>query len=487
MDNTRNLLYSIVYYVKDASKLFDPNSISDSIVTIFDLGETGKEFKKIGDISQTIIKERFNALNQSVRKELNFTILDIYPITRKDSKYFNLVIITKNGLRAYIALDTYYSSKRIENEEQILEKDANKIYRYRPQMKYSMIIRQIAEPSNATIIEESEGDRAMKALQKHLIFNQIYYLEKRYFIFYKDEFKNRSYIDMIEFEENNLIRQDHTNILMGEVKNKEVISNVLKFDIKKEIYNIQKLPSTGIYDLNNLLKNIDYENNMPANINFLDSNEHYSYSSMHLFANQMFYAPEEYLVMTSSELIYLSKLRPIDTLYTILNTLDHTGTSNDYIYFINEYGLCEAAAMLLNIMCNKNMIFYQKVEQTVHHPVDEVNINISNILLMDNTEIKNTDKIMDIATNQFVKLIEYTLRDMNKGDGMKMDPGSSSRESRGMSKLQINIGQPITDVQSSKINCNIFFVIYSYFICDVYVLGKNCKVILGGESVYTYW
>lgn len=355
-----------------------------------------------------------------------------------------------------------------------MEIDKNKIVRNRPSMRYSMIIKQIAEPSNATIIDEIEGDRALKLLQKHLTYNQVFYLEKKFFIFYKDDYKKKSFIDIIEYEENNLIKQDESsNLTHAHFRNKEIISNILKFDINKEVYSIQKIPSTlkhqsHEFDISNLFKETEYENLVPRNINYLDSNENFSCSCMHIFATQMFSAPEETVVMTSSELVYLSKLRPIDLLFKILTESDST-TAFDYDYsnFINDYGLNETAVMLLTIMSNRNFIFYRKYEETIvneSHSENNLitNVNVSSILMMDTNEVKNNDKLIDIATNNYVKLIDVAFQTFNinlKGVNVSDDGKKSVEKLRGLKQSEIAIGQPITDLQSSRIN----FISYSLY------------------------
>jgi hypothetical protein len=59
VDDTRNILYALIYYIESKERLFDLNSVYSSEVKYFFLGGDGKDFREIGSIKQKEIKEKF--------------------------------------------------------------------------------------------------------------------------------------------------------------------------------------------------------------------------------------------------------------------------------------------------------------------------------------------------------------------------------------------------------------------------------------------
>jgi hypothetical protein len=472
VDNTRRLLYCLIYYTNDERNIYNTEAVYDSAVHVYDLGVDGMGFEKLGEISQTNIRDRFNYLSgQPNRRENNFIILDIYPTTRAESKSYNLVIVTKMGLRAYIKFDPYFSNapiKDIKDEERMLEFDKNSIYRIRPSMRYTIILKQIPEPSNATIIQGNEFDPALRALHRAFTYNQIFYLERKFFIFYKDDTKKRAYIDVVEYEESDQVKLQEQFSHLNLYRSKETISNILKFNFNKEVYAMLKVPysqrsSQLDFDSSSLLKLIDYENIQPRNLNYLDvMNEHLSYLCMHTFAKQLFLPPEEIMVMTSSELVTVSKMRPIDNLFKIILDIDNPNEplSDEFLTFLQEYGISETAFMLLTIMSNRSFVFYRKFEETVIHDtsaITESHVNKSNILMMDSTEIKNNERTSNFAQILFFKLIEFAV-----SNGSNKTYLNQKEERKVDSKWDMNIiGQIAEESQTGKINF-ISYALYMY-------------------------
>lgn len=472
VDNTRRILYCLIYYTNDERNIYNTDAVYDSAVHVYDLGIDGMGFEKLGEISQTHIKERFNYVSgQPNKRENNFIILDIYSISRAESKSYNLVIITKMGLRAYIKFDPYFSNAPIKDnrdEEKMLEIDKNSIYRIRPSMRYTIVLKQIPEPSNATIIQGNEFDPALRALHRAFTYNQIFYLERKFFIFYKDDNKKRAYIDVIEYEESDQVKLQEQFSHLNLYRSKETISNILKFNFQKEIYAMIKVPysqrtSQLDFDSSSLLKLIDYENIQPRNLNYIDAiNEHLSYACMNTFAKQLFLPPEEIMVMTSSELVTVSKMRPIDNLFKIILEIDNPNDqlNHDFLSFIQEHGISETAFMLLTIMSNRSFVFYRKFEEIIPHDTSaftEPNVNKSNILMMDSSEIKNNETTSNYAQILFFKLIEFAVSNstnkayLNQKEEKKVD-----------SKWDMNIiGQFAEESQTGKINF-ISYALYMY-------------------------
>jgi hypothetical protein len=317
-------------------------------VVIYDLGEDGGIFNRIGEIEQNTIKDRYNQLNYS-RRDYNFNIMDIFVLTRVESKSYHLVIITKNGIRAYISFDSNYVESLGDNISHIN-------YPHRPVFRYTMILKHFGEPSIGIELNDNPfvGSVVQSKILKMFQFsNQVFYLDNRFMLFYKDEVKNKKYLDVVEYEETNVIKHDQTDI--KEFRNKEIFYNILATDISKELYNVQRV-YTPNEDLGNLIKNIEYENLIPRDLKFVDSIEHYNVACMSSYCKQFFSFPEEFIISTSSQLISVIKLRPMDIL---LESLD-----NEELFdkFINDFGIYETSTMLLDIIVDKAFVFFTKVE-----------------------------------------------------------------------------------------------------------------------------
>jgi len=174
------------------------------------LGAEGTQFTKLGEITQESICERYNQLNIRQEKEKCFIIKEIFPLTRKDSKYYHLVIVTKNGLRAYISFDIEISNEKIENEEIKIEKNPNLIYRCRPTMKYSIVLKPLPEPTNSSAFDFKANERGFRLLPSaaERAEKQVFFLDHKFVLFYKDEFKKQGFLDVVEFDDTVNLKAD---------------------------------------------------------------------------------------------------------------------------------------------------------------------------------------------------------------------------------------------------------------------------------------
>jgi len=508
-------------------------------MVVYDLGPDGSKFEKLGEINQESICERFNQINMRQEKEKNFVIKDIFPLTRKDSKYYHLIIVTKNGLRAYISFDIEITDEFIENESTKIQKNKNLIYRCRPTMKYSIVLKPLPEPTNANLFDYRLQDRAYKLFSSAAEKNekQILFVENKFVLFYKDEFKKQSFLDIIEFDDtvnlknefssNNSNEDNYSNLNINQTgynynniaqfdspynminndkspgfKNVENIINILNFDFNKEIHgfykinNSQKLKTEKFLDFSSLLKNDDKP---PLKANYSDSDNIVSIDYMNRFSKQIFEVPEQYILFTSSDLIYINKKRPIDELFKILleNELNENPKNNilnnDFIIFLNKYGLSETAYMLLVIFVNYNMKFnyyeginyenmsesnkiysdnYNKnlIESDIlnHSNLTNLNIGTSNYYMR---QIKNSEGIMKKAFDHYIKLIDFDTLSLNK-DIQKGYDFQDINNNLGRNKILEqtrlnygreldNIGRPIIDLPDLKTNRKYFFIIFN--------------------------
>lgn len=149
-------------------------------------------------------------MNLRQEKEKNFIIKEVFPLTRKDSKYYHLVLITKNGLRAYISFDVEITNEAIENEEIKNEKNPNLIYRCRPTMKYSIILKPLPEPTNSSAFEYKSSDRAFRLLSAaaEKAEKKVFFVDHKFVLFYKDEFRKQGFLDVVEFDDTVNLKAD---------------------------------------------------------------------------------------------------------------------------------------------------------------------------------------------------------------------------------------------------------------------------------------
>ena len=89
---------------------------------------------------------------------MGFIIKDFFPLNRKNSKYFHVIITTKNNFRAYISFNTEINNEPIENEIDKLIKNKNSINRNRPTMNWSLSIKIIPEMTNANSTYNNFGN-----------------------------------------------------------------------------------------------------------------------------------------------------------------------------------------------------------------------------------------------------------------------------------------------------------------------------------------
>jgi len=536
----------LIYYTNDHN-IFKFDNVSYSSLVVYDLGADGNKFEKLGEINQESICERYNQINMRQEREKNFVIKEIFPLTRKDSKYYHLVLVTKNGLRAYISFDIEITNEYIENEEKIIQKNKNLIYRCRPTMKYFIVLKPLPEPTNANLFDHRLQDRANKLLSSatEKSEQQIFFVENKFVMFYKDEFKKKSYLDIIEFDDNinlknqfvndsnfngvnliypnlnlnqNFSNPNYYNYFDNEnpyyvnndertlpgYRNIENIINILNFDFNKEVHGFNKINNNyktktdNFLDLSSLLKNFDKG---ISKANFLDSDNFISIEYMNRFSKQIFEIPEQYILFTSSELIYVNKKRPIDDLFKILSESEVNENSkntlnNEFISFLNKYGISETAYMLLIIFVNYNMKFNhyeensddisetnkQFSEKYNKNPFEMDIINSSNLTNINykNTnnfmrQIKNNDMIIKKAFDYYLRLIDFDTiiinKDMPKGyENQEFNFNIGGNRILDQGRFNIgreieNIGRPIIDMPNFKINRKFFFVIkyLSYF------------------------
>lgn len=633
---------------KDNSEIFsasfDQENITHSVLHVYDLGNEGNSFEKIGELNEENISEEFNKFHFSQKCENGFIISDIFPLCRKYSKYFHLIITTKNGYRAYISLNTEIDNSPINNEVDKLIRNKNSIYRHRPTMNWSFSIKIIPEnfintddrgfemlsnrnfqtPYNPFEKRENEfysqsqnfnkffeyknsnfnnSDSNVfnylylkeKSKEKKLQENKMFFLDQKFVIFYKDDLKKRSFLDLLEFEEKGLEKfklqnQDNDREENFDGKNFEEnsngknlerkyeksmgrnygpnfaqnfsssnfpknlrkniegnsienIFNLINFDYRKEVFGFYRNYTSNnneifhnknskitnitdnISDLSYLYKNknplekksllngfninnqggenfIEKQKKfseflkIPSDKNFMDSDSKTSIEYMNNISKQIFENDEKYIILTSGEIIFFNKIRPIDKLYKIIiSYLDqeninnsnfnniNKGLSPEFLDFLCDYGVNETACMLVAIMSNEFLkfeIFEENLENkfdgnfSEDYGIDsigkkerenddeerEFEFSASDLRVNYHRKIyENNFAIREKAIFLYMKLLNFDqifLSEKNKEDEKNLE--KDSKEKKGIEKednynYNNNIGRAIYEKKEKKVNC----------------------------------
>ena len=433
IDNTRNILYALKH-ISETDEIYNLDKIYDSSIFIYDLGTNGKIFKKIGEIDQeTIINsikinQFYNQINIEPIKK-NFVIIDVIPIKRNESKFNQLMIITKNGFRVYFKFDTFFDRTKFENEEKIIEFDNNYFFRNRILPRFF--------PSN----------RPLPQIIKNNVNNNyenIFYVDGKIFVCFEDSFDNKKYLNVIENDLSKYAKNENFFIYEKQ-NNSEIINNIFDFNLNEKIIKITKIfEYSEMKEINlfNLLKDSENDNLFYPNINFFGDDGHLTYNSMHEYAKQLFSNPEGFFIILDTKIIEIIKLRPIDQLFDIIinfnkdenqinydlstlnsnnnnsnfNTFYNENYKNRFEIFVEKNGFIETCCMLFSIISDKTLVFYKKkiitrnfnneIDFDERFTVEEIKNNFNIIQQAEiflNIMLKITEKKINFYYNEKVK------------------------------------------------------------------------------------
>ena len=482
-DDTRNLLYAIKYTIPKSEQKINLDTVMDSSIIVFDLGLDGKGFYKVMEISQ----EDLGDFNYNYNYEFNYgdnnndvdnlmiksnIIVDIAPLTRDKFKEYQLLIIKRNGRKIFIRFNTYIDDTHIKNQENILAFNSSALCRERITDRYITVIKEIPSEVN-----------------NNILYDKINYFPYNTFVYYKkkiliDENNYEYEYTLNAIDENLDIIAKKENLRLSNqmegLKEKEEIIFKSTTD-NKQLYSITKLSDYNIEDCCDLGSLLKYSSNgffLCENTKYLDDNnvdEIYSYNSMHEYAKQLFYSPDEIGMLFTDEFIIFKKLRPIDLLIQIIsnkniniinNTLEEITNFNtnlesnsvrdfsninnndtfnisnkrrislgslglgnrlnplqinrkslifnDFKKFVNTHGYIETCVMLLNIMTNNNFCFY--IKNNITNPNDiNLNNNLNRCYFNSSNliKVKNENQLMNLGQEYLLKLFKVAENDID--------------------------------------------------------------------------
>ena len=225
---------------------------------------------------------------------------------------------------------------------------------------------------------------------------------------------------------------------------------------------------------------------------------------MNRFSKQIYEIPEQYILFTSSDLIFLNKKRPLDELFKII--LESEGIENlknplqnEFMNFLSKYGISETSYMLLVIFSNYGLKFnlYEEAGYSsdpsfdsfteAKEKLDKFNKNLYGMDLVNSIDaanyrinvqhsasaaelgktntfmrqIKNNEGIMNKAFDFYMRLIDFDTVVSSKDLFAGIENVNASDKDRNLEQLGIrfnigkevdNIGRPIIDLPNLKIN-----------------------------------
>lgn len=150
----------------------------------------------------------------------------MYVADRKESKYFELVLITKLGLRAYISFE--YEDLKLNLKPLEMINNFNLVYQY-PKSKHFMIfLKYTPEHSKHLILENKYHRKSQKEVKEDMFFDQITFIGKDFFVFFHDKLENRSFLKTIQ--------QDQSMGIKSHLENDETRSLVKNYLFSGNIY-----------------------------------------------------------------------------------------------------------------------------------------------------------------------------------------------------------------------------------------------------------
>ena len=441
IDDTRNILYALKYTVTNLENIIFDNIIESTII-IFDLGIDGKSFNEIIKISNEDVYYDTNYYynsyidlndNQNILNKGNI-IINIIPLTRDKYKDNHLLAIKRNGQKIFFKFNTIFDDTYIPKQEEILQFNKSAFCRERITDSFQYTMKQSHIPSIISFYNNILNNNANNININNNIINSnnilydyiTYFPYETFSIFY---YNNETILNVMEEDlsivgknqyKKNIIGNNYTE---GDFNEMEEI--IFKSTTQNKIFS-KIIRISDFYIENNcfghLLK-------FTANGFFINPNSTYiddgfrnftniiEYNSMHDFAKQLFYPPEEIGILFNDEFIIYKKLRPIDYLVELLlnkntfsiddninnilnassdnisnrNNIDSNlsirnvmtnplNTNKEYLImtkfnnFLNKYGYLETVTMLLNIITNSNFNYCLKNEQ-VSNKFSNNNIN----------------------------------------------------------------------------------------------------------------
>jgi hypothetical protein len=114
---------------------------------------------------------------------------------RKESKYFELVLITKLGLRAYVSFE--YEEIKMSLKPVEVINHFNLVYQLPRKKNFLIFLKYTPEHSKHLILDNNYYKKQPKPA-KDLFFDQITFIGKDFFVFFHDNLENHSFLKIIQ-------------------------------------------------------------------------------------------------------------------------------------------------------------------------------------------------------------------------------------------------------------------------------------------------
>ena len=134
----------------------------------------------------------------------------MFVVDRSESKYYELIAVTKLGLRAFISFN--YEAMQINMNSNELVNNFSLFPHYPKKNSFYIYLKYTPQHSINLIIEKKDNYKPKNEVKEELFYENVSYIEKAFFIFYHDRLKNNSHLNIIEQDKSLGIRIALENI-----------------------------------------------------------------------------------------------------------------------------------------------------------------------------------------------------------------------------------------------------------------------------------
>jgi hypothetical protein len=300
IDEKKNLVYALAF------KQYDENAeIRPCCIEIYHLGPFAKHFKKVTTITQSELEKQY-VKRLSLKEELSLQIIGIHPISLDESHEVDFLLVTSNGYRIYIRLETiqYLTDKLMEMKDV----DYTWYFDWKPTGNWE-IISIVTPPLPKDITTSAKGSRLCSNIdlthQDTFVMNSLFSNGLTFMtgVDYVTEKETIVYIDDSEW---------YVKSKMDAVSPANITSKfwAIRIGDNKNILDIQKRAPEWYVD-SDLLKTLGYQNcKYSAQQQAEGKVRHNNYNRMkkNIYSQQVYLKGDQYYIMMNYQVLTVSKV-----------------------------------------------------------------------------------------------------------------------------------------------------------------------------------
>ncbi len=345
VDETRNTLYTLMQRHNDTGTVVQV----ESRICVYDLGKDGTGFAEVCKIGQSELEQAIRAFDERALAESfpRAQVASILSVERSYSDAIQLLLVLGNGTRVYLAFETRHRTTMAPSEEMILDS------RYRvAAVRFPPSVVHPA-PGEARWDQEISGmPSPPKGIRQ--VDRVLRSWDGRFLLLSDLSASNAaSSLLMLGSNEAELANIKHSAAKCGEGQLRELLSciedqtNGTVTDLAEEPLRVEPPAVEGLVS-------------GPPYVG--DRRSAYSTLCMPGTAKSVYAPARECYVLTTQTLSTFVRLRPVDQLYTAVDTPDPRILDA----FVSKYGRVETCALLLSIVCNAGQNYWADVPTGPH-------------------------------------------------------------------------------------------------------------------------